>query len=229
MAGSARRAALAAATKAETGQDELLYNISWLVQRHVNESAAAAILDTTDNPACLQLGTSGASEIVPIATAIAVAQGVVISGSKSLSFVTASVQGGRGAQIVPCGLCTVGSTGLWGVARTLAQEMPLVHTAAVDVQPAAASTLDPLIALCTTNQNMSVEASPYGMCLKQGALVAATLGAATTKPSLPPFRLLPQPRGALQNLQPEQLSDAGPGRGRAQIAVKAVGINFRVE
>jgi 3-oxoacyl-(acyl-carrier-protein) synthase len=231
LAGSAKRAAAAAAARAGELDERLLYQIDWLVHSAPGQAAAAAAAAALADGVQLSLSSGHAATV---AAGTAAAQGAVVGGLHSLSLVTGGLQAGRSAQPMAADAsAAVPAAGLWGLARTLAQELPSYKVAALDFanSSAGAARRPALVAAApekgSGGEEFLVDASPYGCSVQGAAMAVAALVPAAAKPSMPPFRLFPKPRGALQNLQPEVLPAAALAAGRVMVAVKAVGINFR--
>ena len=128
------------------------------------------------------------------------------------------------------------AAGLWALARTVAQELSTFNVQAIDLQQqqavAAVGSATLVAAPATAAPSLlpneaQLNGSPYGHAVQGGSLVAASLQHSTVKPMLPPFQLVPKPRGALQNLVPIPVDTAVVPPGQVLVAVKAVGINFR--
>jgi len=244
LAGSTKRPAAATAIAAakvaeQQGKEKLMYNVDWLL--HSTESA-----EWKEEVAFTQQSGAGGIKIgrgaerntaASIASGISIAQKAVENRYKGISLITTGSSFDRNSQIVNNSLPTgVETAGLWGLARTVASEVPSLHTSAVDVASGQASfgssRLSMFTLAATTEENERqqkkiIDASPYGCRIEQGALTSATLVPSIGTPAMPPSRLFPTPRGALQNLIPEILDTKEPESGRVFIAVKAVGINFR--
>jgi hypothetical protein len=230
-----KAAAVAAASSAAAGPDPLegqvLYEVQWLSHSLISQAGTLAALfepSAAMHPA-LELGRSMHS-VEAIASAIAVAQGSVRQGPSTLSFLTSGVEAGKLAQPAESEQHAAEAAGLFALARTVAQEAVSHRIAAIDVAAALPSAharpafvLDEL----PGQQPALIKSSAYGLSLRGGHALAASLVPSALKPALPPSRLFPMPRGALQSLKPELLANTEPGAGRVMLAVKAVGINFR--
>lgn len=233
LAGVKRAAVAASAAATQSSTQEFLYTVDWLmhnpgscVGRESNEEAGLA--DVT------RLSLMSEPNPAPaIATAMAVAQCLAAAGQQAISLTTKELQPGQGLRPLGSSSKSPHAASLWGLMRTVAQEMPAVACSAVDAAASATSSIGAAInvsetasALVSSKEGL-VKASTYGCSEQGGALVAAALHRSAAKQGLPPFRLFPKPRGALQNLQPEVLPSTPVSEGSLMIAVKAVGINFR--
>ncbi len=101
---------------------------------------------------------------------------------------------------------------------------------AVDIQPvstAATGTARLLASPVGVKPASFPDASPNGFVIKGGGLSAASLLPSKATPSLPAYHLMPEPRGALQNLVAKAVPTTEVAPGKVLVAVKAVGINFR--
>lgn len=224
LAGAARRAAAATGgAKTESCKGNLMYQIDWLRHSSITETSSA--IDALSKG--IEIG--GLSTAASLAGAMSLAQGAASGRLKGISFLTNGAAIGVSSQTIPhpMGKAT-DAAGLWGLARTLAAELPS-QTTAVDLA-GCGPTAHPVVSLSESGSTASLpllDSSPYGCRLEGGALTAATLVSAAVSPAMPPSRLFPTPRGALQNLLPEVLPNKPLGAGRVFVAVKAVGINFR--
>jgi hypothetical protein len=228
LAGAGRRAAAAAAKEGEL-QDQLMYQVDWLL--HSVAGAATVTAAGSEARGGLRLAASAGAGAA-VAAATAVAQGAAAGGLHSLSLLTGGLETGQGLQpVAASSAVAVPAAGLWGLARTLALELPAYTIAATDLATGVpGSSRRPVLLATPTSQPSPpalIDASPYGCSVRGAAVAAASLVPSAAKPALPPFRLFPKPRGALQNLQPEVLPSALLAPGRVFVAVKAVGVNFR--
>ena len=213
-------------TAAAATEEELTYQIAWL-----QHSTYTASPSSTGNE--VEVMKKYESTASALAGAIAVAQSAASKRHKGMAIQTIGAAFGRVPQIaLRASQQSIDAAGLWGLARTVAAEIPSMQTSAVDLPAGGCDTHPyPNISLAPTESDVAhpvIDASPYGCRVDQGALSVASLLPSTAAPDLPPFRLFPKPRGALQSLLPEVLpSRKALGAGRVFVAVKAVGINFR--
>ena len=221
--GATRRVAAAEGSKVDAGKDSLMYQIEWL--RH-SISEPSNIDEVLSKGTEIGQGSTAAS----LAGAISLAQVAAVKRLKGISLLTNGAAIGVSSQIRPSLLDHKGNkaAGLWGLARTVAAELPS-QTTAVDLGGFGPTTNSIISVSEMPSKDVSslVGSSAYGCRLEGGALTAATLTSAAIAPAMAPSRLFPMPRGALQNLLPEALSNKPLGAGRLFVAVKAVGINFR--
>lgn len=220
IAYTAKPAAPATARERQT-QDHILYSIDW-------RAHSVAITSTSPGGRRSEYDTvkilNESSVAACTSTAIALAQVAAKSGIKQFSIRTADAQCTLQQLVAPAD-GAVGNSALWGLARALEQEVPGMHTDACDLTAAATFDRQPVVAFGLAGA--AIGCSTYGCAVHQGLIAAAQLIMQQDGFSLPPFRLLPQPRGALQNLQPEVLEQTLVNSQKAYIAVKGVGINFR--
>jgi acyl transferase domain-containing protein/NADPH:quinone reductase-like Zn-dependent oxidoreductase/acyl carrier protein len=236
-----KRPAATTAFKAneQQGRENLMYNVNWLL--HSTESAEwKHEVAFTQQHGGIEIARGAENNTAAsIASAVSVAQNAIANRYKGLSLLTSGAALGRNSQILNTSVPTeaVESAGLWGLARTVASEVPSLHTSAVDIASSAplisSNNVLSMITSAATAENEEnekkkiIDASPYGCRVDQGSITAATLVPSIETPAMPPFRLFPTPRGALQNLIPEVLPSNEPASGRVFVSVKAVGINFR--
>ena len=232
--GDARQRAAAAAQERGTSavqREQWLYQLEWRAQEAGAQALAAAATATEAAAAQgvhLDLRAAPASTT---AAGIAVLQGAIASGLQAVTLVTQGVQ--HAAVGTPAGDgSALPGAGAWALARTLAQELSSFSVQAVDLpaeqQQQARGHATFLAAPVGTSAAPSLlDGSPYGMAVRDGAVLAATLRGNMVQPALPPYHLMPRPRGALQNLQPEPVASSSLAPGQVMVAVRAVGINFR--
>jgi NADPH:quinone reductase-like Zn-dependent oxidoreductase len=220
-------------------QEDWLYALDWLAYGSSGRSAAASVAQAVLSAS---LGVTSVGSCTDVAAAgIAIVQQAAAGSSQGMALITQGGQLGVAAGLDGRpGASGVQAAGLWGLARTVAQELTAVAMQAVDMQrQAVAGTAAAFLALLVPQQpdkladllpgEAQVQGSPYGHSVQGGSLLAAVLQRSTIKPMLAPFQLFPQPRGALQNLAPLPVdaSAAALAPGQVLVAVRAVGINFR--
>ena len=112
------------------------------------------------------------------------------------------------------------------VLRCAAVEMASLKLGTIDMD---ASVIHQDCSLTLTgNSSQHVVPPSTGAAIRAGVWRVAQLRRSEARPSLPPFHLMPQPRGALGNLQPVAVDANARCRfGEVLVAVRAVGINFR--
>ena len=218
LRGAPRGSSRAPATKQVQGED-LLYQLQWLTLQSCGTTAAAA----TPPGSSFQLG-SASSHADSTALAISICQGVIQHGLPGLQLTT------RGAYLPSQPTSdprqAALAAGAWGVTRTTAQELPSHALSALDLSGAGPQYPTFSVGSAENLPPNPVRTSPYGCAVQGNALVAASLVSSNAAQALPPFHLMPRPRGALKDLQLKPVKDeAGPGQ--VLVAVKAVGINFR--
>lgn len=208
--------------------EQWLYEAAWLTHGVDAGSAAQAAAAAAQSGRRLELG---GQQALAAAGAVAVAQVAIAQGLQSLTLVSHGLQLGAGQQLVPAAAHSSSGAGVWAVMRTVAQELSAFSVAAMDTPalgPAVGAAAAHLLAAPAGSKPSGFpEASPYGLAVAGGALAAASLLPSRVAPSLPAFQLMPEPRGALQNLVPRAVPAAEVAPGKVLVAVKAVGINFR--
>jgi len=113
---------------------------------------------------------------------------------------------------------------LWGMARTLLQEMPDLHISCIDVGLDAAGNADALLS--------ELDAAPQEaqVAFRDGRRYVARV--VHSPDAIPPaidgpFRLQLKEYGSPDNLQLVPMTRQKPGRSQVEIAVKATALNFR--
>lgn len=210
-----------------TADKDILYETEWVSFMHLFEE---------EN---LQIGSNGSFTLGDgrdnrLSTAMAIAQclpNVQLNGALSFDLITSlgSVVSKKG--LTPSHGINVQDAGLWGLARTVAQEFPNINVSGLGVSTLDSNTVgNPTISALgqgLVDRLAQIGSGAYGTSMEAGIVSLACLKASMKRPAMPPFRLFPSPRGALQNLKPELLSSEKLTPGTMRVAVKAVGINFR--
>jgi hypothetical protein len=222
---SAAVASGAAAGKIITTQ-EANYEVGWPVAAPVGESEAA--LTVTAAPAVLRLpfasllgGIAAAS-----ATLSSLQQAVLTAGSSavlstvgSLSLEESLVQGQPAWP----------AAGLHGLLRAVGTEHRGVAMRVSDLDALTPTSSQAQLELLPLGSGSAAQAGDaYGGAVRGRGARRAQLMPSRVRSSLPPFHLMPEPRGALGNLVPKPVALDGPlASDHVAMAVKAVGINFR--
>lgn len=218
LRGAPRGSSKAQATKQVQGED-LLYQLQWLTLQSGGDTSAPSI----HTGSSFQLGSSS-TQAASTAHAISICQGVIQHSLPGLELTT------RGAYLPTQPFSdpyqAMLAAGAWGVTRTAAQELPSHALSALDLGNAGPRNPTFSTGSAENRPPNPIPASPYGCAVQGKALVAVALVSSNAAQALPPFHLMPRPRGALKDLQLDPVkAEAGPGQ--VLVAVKAVGINFR--
>ena len=216
--GRARGTAGAAGTAQQAASD-MLYEISWAAA----DAQAATQALASSAAGVLALASS---RVQLAASSIAVVQGTLATASASLQLQTF----GRDAvHAVPAGASGNGAAGqLWGLLRTVAAECQTLAVGGADSAAAAASSNGSAAQLIVGGTPSLQPFDGYGSAASGGSRYLPLMQPSAARSTPAPFQLLPQPRGALQNLAPVSMdSSAAVGPGQVMLEVKAVGINFR--
>lgn len=206
---------------------DVLYEIEWMSFTNLSEEEAILM----DRQGTFALGDAPENRL---SVAIAIAQCLLkmnVSAGLAFDLVTSMSSVGSKKGLVPAQGINVQDAGLWGLARTVALELPNVKVSGLGISSLGCTTMDkPIIRAIDQECREAIAnigGSPYGTSLEAGIISTASIKASINRPAMPPFRLFPSPRGALQNLKPELLSSEILTPGTMRVAVKAVGINFR--
>lgn len=220
-AAAAKPAAAASATApAVAGTEELLYEVSWPAAEP--SVLGAAVADGAAGVHLLPHG--GLATVAGAISALQAAQLETLGGAQlatsSALAPMATVAGGSGS---------AAEGGLAGLMRTLALEYQSQKFASLDAdkfQPSSGTAAGASLALVPAGAAPK-GADAYGAAQRGGVQQATALLPAKARSSIPPFHLMPMPRGALGSLKPQPVSTASVEPGRVVMAVKAVGVNFR--
>lgn len=215
------RAAPGAAAAAGHAQHDMLYEIGW----------AAADLVLSTPPA----GSSSSTSVALSSSAMHLAAASIAAVQGALAGAAASLQLHTGGQhpvtAVPAGASSRTEAGqLWGLLRATAAECQSLSVSGADAD-AADSPSQARCAQLVLSKAQAASLQPfdgYGSAAAGGSRYLPLMLPSAARSSPAPFQLLPQPRGALQNLRPVPLDASMPvPAGQVLVAVKAVGINFR--
>lgn len=118
------------------------------------------------------------------------------------------------------------SSGMWGMLRSLAAEAPSVSYGGYKISGLNPKT-QPMDKLRFSNHEGSKQSDLYGVTIDGGVQSLTTLKRCTLREAPDAFHLLPEPRGAFNNLKPRSVSSGEQLSDNIELSVKAVGINFR--
>ena len=229
MAAPKPAAPAAPAASGALAAEQWLYEVSWQARGlDAGGAVAAAAASAAQQGTPLDLGREAA---LAAASAIAFGQAAVAQGQQAVTLVTRGLQQGARQQPGPAPRQSSQAGSACAVMRTMAQELTGMTVAAVDVQAAGPATRTAAASLLAAPAGAKAagfpDASPYGFAVAGGLLSAASLLPSRVAPALPAFQLMPEPRGALQNLVPRAVPASEVASGKVLVSVRAVGINFR--
>ena len=185
-------------------QQELLYETGWLAECVAAPLPQSPQVSFSDEMGALSLAAAG----------VAAMQVAVNAAHSGLTLTTSAA---RSSSIVPAAALN-SSSALHGLMRAVSAEYSSKQFSTVDVSNGGSGlslSLEPTAAV-----------DAYGVAIEAKQQHVAGLSSSRVRMGpAGPFQLLPQPRGALTNLKPVELSIAGGDK--VTIAVKAVGLNFR--
>lgn len=216
--GAKGRAAGAAGRAAAAATPDMLYEITWKAA----DAAAAQPVAASSGGWSLSLSSAG----LPLAGAsIAAVQGALVGAAASLQLQTHS---GHATIALPTAASAASQVAgqMWGLVRTTAAECHGMAVGGTDCD-ALASAAGPAAQLVVGGNAATVAFDGYGSTAAGGSRFLPFMQPSAAQSSPAPFQLLPQPRGALQNLVPVPVQATSVPAGQALVAVKAVGINFR--
>lgn len=216
-------AAVPAAAPAVSGTEELLYEVTWPAAEPA--VVAKAGLEGAAHVQLLPCG--GLATAAGAIGALQAAQLETLGGAQlTTSSVLAPLPTLAGAAGSSAGRAVDG--GLAGLIRSVALEYQSQKFASLDAdQLAARSTASGAGLGIVPAGAASTGPDTYGVAQRSGVQQAAALLPSKTRSAIPPFHLMPMPRGALGSLKPQPVSTTAIEPGRVVMAVKAVGVNFR--
>lgn len=222
---TSRGAAATASTAAAEAKQDMLYEICWAAADPTD--TALRLLAAADGASLLGLpATAGTVQLA--AASIAAVQGTLQSTAASLQLQTRGQHAALAAPAASAGIEGAGQ--LWGLLRTTAAECQSLAVSGADADALA----PPAGRASATAGQLVLGSQPagpfdgYGSAAASGARFLPLMRPSAARSTPAPFQLLPQPRGALQNLAPVQLDgSAALAAGQVLVEVKAVGINFR--
>lgn len=213
-------AAASAAAPAVAGAEELLYDVSWPAAEPSVLGAAVV-----DGAAGVRLLPNGG-----LATAAGAISALQAAQLETLGGAQLATSGALAPMpTVAGGSSSAAEGGLAGLMRTLALEYQPQKFASLDAdqfQSSSGTAAGASLALVPAGAAPK-GADAYGAAQRGGVQQAAALLPSKARSSIPPFHLMPMPRGALGSLKPQPVSAASVEPGRVVMAVKAVGVNFR--
>jgi len=194
--------------------ENMMYEVEWLnhsVYEHKKpqENEFQAYVEQEDH--CMT-----------IANGMEIAQSILHSKHESLQLVTSSVL--SSTSITPLAENhSINHAGLAGLSRSMAQEASRMD---IFVTENKTITADRAASIFSTSTNDFGDPC-FSSMIDSGSVKLSTIMESRNKASRGPFRLFPHPRGALNNLKPEEIKTSISGGNDILLDVKAVGINFR--
>ena len=200
----------------------MLYEVAWQAA-----SSATAAHEALSAAAGAQRLPS--SHTVPLAAAGA----SLLVLRSALEQQAVAVQLHTAAEAVPCSIVAppAASAGdaLWGMLRAFAQEAPAVSHGGIRRDLLAPSSSPATNSIVMSRSSGAAKAADgYGSLVQGGsASHAVLLPSDATRAAAALYHLVPRPRGAFRNLCAEPVPAGTAHEGWVEVAVKAVGINFR--
>ena len=112
-----------------------------------------------------------------------------------------------------------------GLLQAFSQEHPTISTAAV--QGSATYTASHTLTLSTSSVKSETAVNAFGVSISSNTVQKPRLVSSSTPAMREPYQLRPQPRGAISSLLPLPYTQHKPAPGMVELAVHAVGVNFR--
>eukprot|EP00889_Picochlorum_renovo_P002070 jgi/Picre1/29100/NNA_004493.t1 len=194
-----------------SGASEAMYEQSWLADQVLPGEA----LESKD----FSLKVTGNDHSIAIASGLSAA--VALSASKAVTLTTLTPN--VSTEIHRMTDQVVRQAGLQGMMRSMAQEFSDISFASVGYAVEASQSLNPTLRA----SGSKLGNNQYPISIQNRTVLSQTLEESYVRPSKTAYQLLPQPRGALNNLRPEALDISTVRDGEIVIDVKSVGINFR--
>ena len=116
---------------------------------------------------------------------------------------------------------------LCSMIKSASQEIPQVSFSFHGTDPLASCRPTPPSCVRLSQSMGNTGEDVHGSTVRARALMSPVLTRTPILMALHAARLIPKPRGALQNLVPEPIALAPPVQGQILVAVKGVGVNFR--
>lgn len=214
----------AVAVAAAAGAEELIYEVSWPAAEPAVVAAAAPE------------GTAGV-QLLPCSS-LATAAGAISALQAAQLETLGGAQLATTSALAPLPTLAAGTVSAANKAAE-GSLAGLMRTLALEYQPQKFASLDAdqLVPPSGTSDRASLALMPagaapkgadaYGVAQRSGVQKVAGLLPSKARSSIPPFHLMPMPRGALGSLKPQPVSTTAVEPGRVVMAVKAVGVNFR--
>ncbi len=189
-------------------QANSMYEVAWLTD------APTAWTDSqTGDAADISKGMTG------VADALELMQRAQAQGMKQLSLTTAAMLSGMVRQ--PSSN-TAESAAMWGLLRAFTQEHPAVAVSARSIDDSLQA---PRLSASVTSTQAQTDA--LGINIRGNTLQRPMLYPSTVSAAPQPYQLRPKPRGAISNLVPLPYAPRKLPAGMVELAVRAVGLNFR--
>jgi hypothetical protein len=205
----------------------MLYEIGWAAADPSSAVATTVVPAPGTQHLALALASAGSSGIALMAASIVAVQGVLAASAGSLQLQT---QGQHAAHQQPAAASSAGEPGqLWGLLRTVAAECQTLAVSGMDADTQVPGSAQGAARLALGGPSQAAQPfDGYGSAAASGSRFLPRMLPSSARSAPAPFQLMPQPRGALQNLVPAPLDAGVPlAPGQVLVAVRAVGINFR--
>ena len=200
-------------------QSDSMYEVAWLT-----DSPRLSDRDTLLAQQGAQAGDGLSAAvvrkgIVGVADALRVMQEAQAHGKKQLDLSTPALPSGMVRQLSSG---STGSAAMWGLLRAFAQEHPAVtvSTESADSSPSAS-------AISASPASTEARSNAFGVTIRSNTAQQPMLLPSTVSAAPQPYQLRPKPRGAISNLVPLPYAPRKLPAGMVEVAVQAVGLNFR--
>ncbi len=192
-------------------QTNSMYEVAWLTdapsaRTHSQTRGRVAAAD-------ISKGMTG------VADALQLMQRAQAQGMKQLSVTTTAMLSGMVRQ--PSSN-TAESAAMWGLLRAFTQEHPAVAVSARSIDDSLQA---PRLSASVTSTQAQTDA--FGINIRGSTLQRPMLYPSTVSAAPQPYQLRPKPRGAISNLVPLPYAPRKLPAGMVELAVRAVGLNFR--
>ena len=224
--GGSRTKPTTSAASIKKKQDELLYEVAW--QAAVDAAALVPVVAGAAGATTLNVPGGSLGSLAAVSSSLEVLQGAQQQTVAALQLDT--VADAAPARLTGGSSASAGGSGnaLWGMLRAFAQEAPAVAHGGRRSDVLAVGATSARISITVANCSTGQSADGYGRLVQGGAaLHAVLLASSAVRVASGPYHLMPKPRGAFRNLVPEAVPVGTAQTGWVEVAVKAVGINFR--
>ena len=196
-------------------QSNSMYEVVWLTDSPRLSSRDTLLAQASHGLSAAVMGKS----VVGVADALRVMQEAQVQGMKQLDLTTPALPSGMARQLSSS---SADSAAMWGLLRAFAQEHPAVTVSAesVDSSPSAA-------AINASLDSTEARSNAFGVTIRSNTAQQPMLLPSTVSAAPQPYQLRPKPRGAISNLVPLPYAPHKLPAGMVEVAVQAVGLNFR--
>ena len=195
-------------------QSDSMYEVVWLT-----DSPRLSSRDTLLAQASHGLSAAVRKSVVGVAEALRLMQEAQAHGMKQLDLTTPAMPSGMVRQL---SRSTAESAAMWGLLRAFAQEHPAVTVSAesADSSPSAS-------AINASLSGTEARSNAFGVTIRSNTAQQPMLLPSTVSAAPQPYQLRPKPRGAISTLVPLPYAPGKLPAGMVEVAVQAVGLNFR--